>query len=47
MPVNVHPPQLERINERPATEQGMIRGLGRATPRLGPEAVFYLKADAF
>jgi predicted N-acetyltransferase YhbS len=47
MPMNVHPPQLERVNEKPAAEHAMIRGLGRPTPRIDPSGVFYLKADAF
>ena len=47
LPADFAPPQLERIEERPATEVAMIRGLGRATPRIDAGGVFYLRADAF
>ncbi|HUF22628.1 MAG TPA: GNAT family N-acetyltransferase [Vicinamibacterales bacterium] len=47
LPLDFAPPQIERVAERPAAEQAMIRGIARATPRLAPEEVFYLKADAF
>jgi GNAT superfamily N-acetyltransferase len=47
LPQGFEPPQLARVDERPAAEQCMIRGIGRDTPRLAAEDVFYLKADAF
>ena len=47
LPVDFAPPQLERIEERPAAEAGMVRGIGRPAPRLDAADVFYLKADAF
>lgn len=47
LPADFCPPQLERTHERPATDTGMIRGLGRATPRIDAGGVFYLKSDAF
>lgn len=47
LPVDFAPPQIERIDEAPAAEHAMIRGIGRPAPRLSPEDVFYLKADAF
>jgi predicted N-acetyltransferase YhbS len=46
-PVDFAPPQIERADERPAAEVGMVRGIGRETPRLSAADVFYLKADAF
>lgn len=47
LPSDFAPPQLERLDEKPAAEAGMIRGIGRDTPRVGASDVFYLKADAF
>ncbi|MEX2270750.1 MAG: GNAT family N-acetyltransferase [Vicinamibacterales bacterium] len=47
LPADFHPPQLDRASEKPAAEQGMIRGIGRPAPALDAGGVFYLKADAF
>jgi predicted N-acetyltransferase YhbS len=47
LPLDFNAPQLERASEGPAAEQAMIRGIGRPAPRIEPEHVFYLKADAF
>ncbi len=47
LPPDFAPPQLERIDEKPAAEVGMLRGIGRGTPRVPASGVFYLKADAF
>ena len=47
MPLDFAPPQIERASEHPPKEVAMIRGIGRATPRIAPEDVFYLRADAF
>ena len=47
LPLDFMPPQIERLDERPAAEHMMIRGIGRTVPRFEPEDVFYFKADAF
>ena len=47
LPLDFAPPQIERAVERAPSEVAMIRGIGRALPRIAPEDVFYLKADAF
>lgn len=47
LPADFAPPQLERIDERPAAEVAMIRGIGRDAPRIDAGGVFYLRSDAF
>jgi GNAT superfamily N-acetyltransferase len=47
LPDDFAPPQLARIDEKPAAEQGMIRGIGIPTPRIEAADVFYFRADAF
>lgn len=47
MPLDFAPPQVVRTSEAPPAEQAMIRAIGRDTPPVAPEDVFYFKADAF
>lgn len=47
LPAGFDPPQLDRAGARAPAEHAMIRGIGRATPRVEARGVFYLKADAF
>jgi len=47
LPHDFAPPQLARTAERAPAVHAMVRGIGRATPRLAPEDVFYLRADSF